>query len=98
APLRARRARGHAGAGFLRGPSPVRRRRVGEGASMRLGAPALEAHEVCVSARGRPIRENVSLRMEAGQFVCLCGPNGGGKTTLVKAALGLLPLARGSNQ
>jgi zinc transport system ATP-binding protein len=63
---------------------------------MSLGAPALEAHEVCVSAGGRSILENVSLRVECGQFVCLCGPNGGGKTTLVKAALGLLPLERGS--
>jgi zinc transport system ATP-binding protein len=63
---------------------------------MSAGAAALEAQEVCVSAGGRSILDEVSVRVECGQFVCLCGPNGGGKTTLVKAALGLVPLARGS--
>jgi zinc transport system ATP-binding protein len=59
-------------------------------------AAALEVRDVCVSDDGRPILEDVCLRVECGQFVCLCGPNGGGKTTLVKAALGLVPLAGGS--
>jgi ABC-type Mn2+/Zn2+ transport system ATPase subunit len=60
------------------------------------GAPALEAKGVSVLVDGRPILENVSLTVDRGQFVCLCGPNGGGKTTFVKAALGLLPITTGS--
>ncbi|WP_448206661.1 peptidase domain-containing ABC transporter [Azospirillum sp. sgz302134] len=36
------------------------------------------------------ILENVSLRIEPGQFVTIMGPSGGGKTTLMKIMLGLL--------
>jgi ATP-binding cassette subfamily B protein RaxB len=36
------------------------------------------------------VLENVSLRVEAGQFVTIMGPSGGGKTTLIKIMLGLL--------
>lgn len=35
--------------------------------------------------------EGVNLRLEAGEVVGLTGPNGGGKTTLLRAILGLIP-------
>jgi len=38
----------------------------------------------------RFVLENVSLKVEAGQFVTIMGPSGGGKTTLLKIMLGLL--------
>jgi ABC-type Mn2+/Zn2+ transport system ATPase subunit len=62
------------------------------------GSPALEARSVSVSLGGRLILDDVSLRVEAGEFVCLCGPNGGGKTTFLKTALGLITPASGSIQ
>ena len=40
--------------------------------------------------------EDVSFEVGRGEFCCLCGPNGGGKTTLLKAVLGLVPLAAGT--
>ena len=43
-----------------------------------------------------PILENVNLRVEAGQSGCIVGPNGGGKTTLLKLLLGLLSPSAGS--
>ncbi len=39
---------------------------------------------------GTPALENISLRVEAGQMLAVIGPNGGGKSTLLKIALGLL--------
>lgn len=40
--------------------------------------------------------ENVSFQIKLREFVCLVGPNGGGKTTLLKLMLGLLRPATGS--
>jgi zinc transport system ATP-binding protein len=38
----------------------------------------------------------VTLRIEAGDYLAILGPNGGGKTTLLKVLLGLLAPDRGS--
>lgn len=39
---------------------------------------------------GPPALEHVSLTVEQGDFVGIAGPNGGGKSTLLRLALGLL--------
>ena len=39
---------------------------------------------------GRPVLENVDLEIESTDFLGLIGPNGGGKTTLLKLLLGLI--------
>jgi len=44
----------------------------------------------------RDVLEDVSLTIEPGDFACLVGPNGGGKTTLLKLLLGLLDPRRGT--
>ncbi len=50
-------------------------------------APLLDLHEVTV-VRGesaeRPALDRVSLRIGAGEHVCILGPNGCGKSTLIK--------------
>jgi zinc transport system ATP-binding protein len=38
---------------------------------------------------GQRVLEDVDLRIQEGEFVALAGPNGGGKTTLVRVLLGL---------
>lgn len=56
---------------------------------------ALTAQDLVVVVGGRRVLDGVSLRVERGEFVALCGPNGGGKTTFLKAALGLVPAQSG---
>lgn len=43
-----------------------------------------------------PVLENVRLAIEERDFVAVVGPNGGGKTTLLKLAIGLLKPDRGT--
>jgi ABC-type Mn2+/Zn2+ transport system ATPase subunit len=59
-------------------------------------SPALAAKGVVVELDGRRVLDGVSFEVARGEFAALCGPNGGGKTTLLRAALGLVPLRAGS--
>jgi zinc transport system ATP-binding protein len=42
-----------------------------------------------------PVLEDINLSVYEGDFIGLIGPNGGGKTTLIRVLLGLLPPTRG---
>lgn len=44
----------------------------------------------------KPILENVNLDIKRGAFMGMVGPNGGGKTTLIKIILGQLKADRGT--
>ncbi|OPY53738.1 MAG: Cobalamin import ATP-binding protein BtuD [Methanosaeta sp. PtaU1.Bin060] len=48
-----------------------------------------------VTREGHPVLENVSLDLKEGDFLGLIGPNGGGKSTLLKVMLGLIKPDRG---
>ena len=51
--------------------------------------------DIWVYYDGIPILEGVSLSVEKGDFLGIIGPNGGGKTTLLKVILGLITPSRG---
>jgi zinc transport system ATP-binding protein len=58
--------------------------------------PVIEVRDAWFRYDGPTILENVSLAVEKGEFLGIVGPNGGGKTTLLKLMLGLLDPTTGS--
>ena len=50
----------------------------------------IEIHNVSFAYTREPVLRNVSLTVPPGEFLGIIGPNGGGKSTLVKLILGLL--------
>ncbi len=57
---------------------------------------AVDIKDMAFSYEKNPVLENVNLSLDENDFLAVIGPNGGGKTTLVKLILGFLKPLRGS--
>ena len=55
-----------------------------------MSASAVRVEQLAAGYGGEPVLEHVSFEAQAGQSVCVLGPNGGGKTTLFRVLLGEL--------
>lgn len=50
----------------------------------------IEVNNVSFSYSGQTVLDNISFSVNSGEYLGIIGPNGGGKTTLIKIILGLL--------
>jgi zinc/manganese transport system ATP-binding protein len=58
--------------------------------------PAVELVDARLSYGDRTLWSRLDLAVQRGQFVAVLGPNGSGKTSLLKVLLGLTPLTAGT--
>ncbi len=58
--------------------------------------PIIKIENVAFSFNSHPILKNANLSVSANDFMAVIGPNGGGKTTLLKLVLGLYKPAAGT--
>ncbi len=57
---------------------------------------AIQIKDLWVRIDRNMILEKINLNVKKKEFLGIIGPNGGGKTTLLKAILGLIPLYKGT--
>lgn len=56
----------------------------------------IEVNDLAFHYENEPVLENISFKVDAGDFVMLTGENGAAKTTLLKNILGLLKPTKGN--
>ncbi len=62
---------------------------------VKVDTPIVQISGVSFAYNRRPVLEDVNLDIPQGDFIAMIGPNGGGKTTLLKLILGLIKPDRG---
>ncbi len=60
-----------------------------------MNQPAIELDQLSFFHGAVPILEHANFSANPGEFIGIFGPNGGGKTTLLKLLMGFLPPERG---
>ena len=57
--------------------------------SLKFKVPIFDVKALNFNVRGQSILSNISLEIFNGEYIAIIGPNGGGKTTLIRMLLGL---------
>jgi zinc/manganese transport system ATP-binding protein len=65
------------------------------GSATNAARPVIELHDAAVQLGERVLWSGVDLALAPGEFMAVLGPNGVGKTTLLRVVLGLLPTSAG---
>ena len=60
-----------------------------------MSAPLVRLEGAAIGYGGRPLLAGLDVAVAPGDFLAVVGPNGGGKTTLLRTLLGALPLVAG---
>jgi branched-chain amino acid transport system ATP-binding protein len=60
-----------------------------------MSQPILEIDNIKVRYSGLPVLQGISLKVDAGETVCVLGSNGAGKSTLIRAIMGTQPAFEG---
>lgn len=57
--------------------------------------PVIQIHNLWAGYDSQPVLEDINLEVLQGDFIGLIGPNGGGKTTLLRTLIGLIEPMKG---
>jgi len=76
---------------WLAGLAAAHGRDAGTSTAATTGTPALRARSFAVKRAGTPVVRDVDLDLRAGEVLAVVGPNGGGKSTLLRGLAGLDP-------
>ncbi|HET9597119.1 MAG TPA: metal ABC transporter ATP-binding protein [Anaeromyxobacteraceae bacterium] len=61
-------------------------------------APLVALEDAAIGYGGAALLRGISLQVGPGDFLAVVGPNGGGKTTLLRTLLGVLPVIGGRRE
>ena len=56
---------------------------------MKFSVPIFDIKNLSFIVKGQTILSNISLEIFRSEYIAIIGPNGGGKTTLIRMLLGL---------
>lgn len=56
----------------------------------------IDVQNLCASYEGRQVLEDVNFSVRQGQWLCIVGENGGGKSTLIRCLLGVVQPTAGN--
>ena len=56
---------------------------------LKFKVPIFDVKNLTFTVRGQTILQNISFQIFHGEYIAIIGPNGGGKTTLIRMLLGL---------